>query len=543
VLDALSAILPDITGVRGRNSVFWQILLCHHVVTLCGIVEDIFVRQKSLSEREYVIGVPNDKLQFVTPASWSESIDLISNNDKFRCFMASILLGKSYEKKEKVSYNFFKAYRITENSSRIDQIKARLKHFLKNPHKLSNIILKIYYKWLGSFFSNKDKVRALIWDNPALFYSLPMDNFVFRNVLIKKNKSSILQEKISVDKVIREKIKKAVPSPIGEFLAYTLPICCIEGLQQIVEEVNIKSLKKFKNIERIYSHGHIIAEYDFWRVAAALLADRGLNIYFVQHGGALNYYSHPSFLMEGGLAGEFISWGLDSWHVWHKKSFLHKPPRPMPSLYLGQLKKNKGKIIKRTVKKKWKALFLVFAENKWIKWLYNPLFPDLACDYFKREKTLFDFFENQKDSAIKVFSIEYGWYHKDWIETKYPSLHCIVGSKNFIDFIPEAEIIIVDYNATGFLEVLVLEVPFLATWDRRWWRGNEVFEKCLNMLEEAGIFYEDPKELIEDYENIICKDINAWWDQRKIDVVREVAKHIALTSETAYKEWYDELSK
>lgn len=542
VLEALSLIMPKITGVhKGRR--FWDLLLGHHITAVCGIIEDCITRMHSLPEKDYILGVSGET-SLEVPISWRDSNNLIFVDDAFRRWVNSTILSKTFDRSETVDYQVGGTFRFDDQPSIKNKLNYYFYRLMNNHHLVYSRLKGLYRNHVSAFFRDPKKVRSLIWDNFHFFYSLKDPGYIFRSELIKGEEESSTLDYGQADAEKRDLLRKEIESPVGEILAQTLPLCSLEGLKEIVACVDLSRLDIYPSLNRIYSHGQIIVEYDFWRVAGALLADKGMQIISVQHGGGINYYSHPSKFLESQMIDENISWGFKDWHIKRKDKFSYFPPRPLPSKYLSHLKKVKAKQYQCEKNKKWEAIFLVLAENRGIKWLYSPLFPDLAHDYFQRENVLFRYFNDRKNSVVKIYPVEYGWNHKQWVDEKFVHMTSIVGGKNFVDLVKDARLVIIDYNSTGFLEMLTLGSPFLCTWNRKWYRGHDLFEACVDQLKQAKIFYETPEELVKEYEKNIHQDINTWWYQSdRVNIVRTIAEKIALTSENVDEIWSLELNR
>lgn len=245
---------------------------------------------------------------------------------------------------------------------------------------------------------------------------------------------------------------------------------------------------------------------------------------------------------------EFISWGFKRWGYStdrKKESLTSRILKPLPSLKLSKQKYASREVKPNTgQQKQWEAVLLLLTESKKIKWLYNPVLPDMAHDYYSRQKVLLDFFGYQPRTLAKLYPKEFGWNQRLWIENEYPQVTIEYKKKNFIDHAQNAEISIIDYNSTGFIQVIALELPFVCTWNRRWFRGDDLFEECLLELEKVGIYHDHPSKLVNAYIKDISPDIESWWmEPSRIEAVRLLAKNFALTSANYRSKWYNELSR
>lgn len=533
ILEILSDALPALTGVPAGER-FWRTYLGFHVTMLAGIVEDIKHRRASLPEKDYILGVPaGAETQVQVPYSWRDTWQYLQFCDDFKWHVMSISLKEHYHKQELVPYLRFPLRKIVKKS---DEIYTK---FLQSGHR------RIFRKMLSVLphpfgFSAKSALRqntlpSLVWDRYQMedFDFKKLDAAFFPEWYNKAVKPRFIP---CVDKKKRAGLKESLPKPYGELFSETLPLLDLEGLPHMVKLVKDSGLRTYENIERIYTHGQAFADDGARRVLFSLLADAGKNTVAIQHGIGHAYFAHSGLLPERVIADEHIYWGRGYTDGAQKA-------RVLPSIYLSRLKQKLPYIAYARKKRIWDALFVVLEENRYIKWLYSPLFPDLAEDYFKRQKKLFDYFCVKAHTAIKIYPVTYGWGQFDWIKARYPRARVFNAGK-FVNYAHSSKLVIVDYLGSSLLEILAMGTPFLACWNRRWFRGVRRFEEHLDKLIEAGVFYERPEELIQAYITKIRPDTAAWWqDDKRQGIIKAMAEDFALTSNKVNEEWQEEFLK
>jgi putative transferase (TIGR04331 family) len=532
LLEQLGRIMPSLTGVNTGKR-FWGILLGHHVISLTGIIQDIITRHQALPEKDYILGLPYDDnhIRENIPYSWSDAMELIFFDDCFRWHAMGLYLKRYYGNYELIAYSNFPRKRIAESLNEL--ITTTPQKYLKWLYKKVNSTL------LGS---QRHKEPSTLPNNHSLIW----DRYQLSNFDFTKLGATFLSEEFiphvrslpyfSVDTEKRKNIKNSLPQPYGELLSVSLPVMAVEGLSSLVNLIEANKRQRFEKIKNIYTHGQGFTDEEPKRALLALLADHGKKIVSIQHGGGATYYAHSGIFLDKVIADEYISWGPG--YSDYNETADSNQTKFLPSIYLTHLKQNR----QGNKKRKWDVLFVVLEEGRYIKWLYSPLFPDMAHDYFTREKVLFDYFCMEK-AAVKVYPETYGWGQADWIRAKYPAAKLLIGGR-FVDYALQSRIVIVDYNSTAFLEMLALGRPFLSTWNRRWFRGNNLFEKYIDNLIDLGVFYEQPEALVESYSKIISPDIELWWNESKRQrVLKEMANNFALTSENAYEEWKEEFRR
>lgn len=535
ILDSLANILPDLTGVN-KNKRFWRVLLGHNVIALTGIVEDIKIRHSSLLEKNYILGLPsNDYPQDYIPYSWKDVGEYLLYSSFFRRYVISLYLKDYYINHEFLEYAKIPHRKI---SRRIDELYTMA--FQENCRAL----IKKVKSCLFHHFSPWNKVKGLYDNTSSLIYDFynidyldykKWDVALLHGNYLNRIKLPFL---FQTDNEKRKLLRNFLPHPYGDLLSKILPIITLEGLPLAVRLIEKKINSRFKSIKSIYTHGQAFSTDWSKRTLLAMLADEGKIIVSIQHGGEPIYFANSAMFMDRIIADEYISWGTGYSNF--SDAFNVNNTRVLPSIYLNSLKRKSSVSNK---KKKWDVLFVVLEEDRYIKWLYSPLFPDMAYDYFKRQKALFDYFCVGRRTAIKVYKITYGWGQSNWIKSKYPSAKLLVTGR-FVDYALKSRVVIIDYNSTSFLEMLATERPFLATWNRRWFKGEKLFETFIDKLIDVGVFYEQPEALIESYNEDISPDVELWWrETKRQEVVREMANNFAMTSNVLYEKWSEELKR
>lgn len=518
LLDVLSRIMPGLTCVNKGNR-FWRLFLAHYIITLTGVVEDISIRQRALPEKDYILGFPYEsRYSRFPPFSWNENPNFVQTDVHFRLYTMALCIKHFYKKSEFVDYRI------------IPERKLKDKNVIRiMTYEIGRVIRKI---------KNINKLMARL--QHSNFYSLIYDCYPRRDLfyncgtmILNKKNNNIKTDMIHVnlDHERRGKIKEYLPFPYGEIISLSLPVLAFEGLPILIKLAENKIGNEFKKIRNVYTHGQAFSGNDLQRVILSILAEKGMNIISIQHGTGASYFAHSGLFLERFIADKYIACGAGS--IDKINPYATNETIVLPSIYLSGLMGKKKKKIK------WDVLFVVLEENRFIKWLYSPLFPDMAFDYFSREKKLFDFFCKNKKSAIKIYPISY-WGQAKWIRKRYPKTDLLIKGE-FIDYSLSSQLVIIDYNSTAFLEMLALNQPFLATWNRRWFCGNNLFEEFIDKLIDVGVFYEEPEVLIDSYNKVVSKDIDHWWkEDRRQHIIKEMAKNIALTSDTVYESWRNE---
>ena len=521
ILSKLTEILPSLVQTENVDRSFWRLLLGNYVVRMSGIIKDIEKRYISLPEKDYIIVKSREEFSYDIPASFSEFQSLVSDS-MFRIYMSELFLTEKFN-----------------DTLYLDYLAAKDGEPYPSRYSIRSRDIMLFRK-IRKYFNkhnpliNRTNAKAIVWDNINFFADINPKYYLAGDFIFESNH---IDKTPKVDPIIRQTIENELGGFIGKIFALTFPIGLLEGLRNNIESIDLKKLDSYPNLQRIYTHGRIMVDNDKKRVLASLLHSRGFEVFSIQHGGTMNYLSHPSFYTEGEIPTNLISWGSSVGDNLHNEAITRKTPKIIPSLYLKSVKDNV-----RDSKKKWRVIIITLNEDRQLKWIYSPIFPDMAYDYFKRQKILFESFSEVENVLVKLYPYEYGWYQLDWLINDYPKLNVDTKRKNLINLIDKAELVIMDYHATAFLETLVINKPLLCTWNREWFKGSYMFEKDIDQLKNIGIFHENPRSLIEEYQNI-SSNIQEWWrEEKRIKVMAEVKNNLLSNIDNAVDAWENELT-
>lgn len=138
----------------------------------------------------------------------------------------------------------------------------------------------------------------------------------------------------------------------------------------------------------------------------------------------------------------------------------------------------------------------------------------------------------------------YGWGQAAWIRSRYPQAQLLTSGR-FVQYAMQSELVIIDYNSSPLPEMLAMDRPFLVTWNRRWFRGSEIFERHLDDLKNVRIFHDDPESLMQTFDDIQASGgVSAWWGQaERRRALQATARDFAQASPDFAESWTEEFSK
>lgn len=514
LLEYLSEILPaELKLEIPLPARFWEVFLALYLTSVTGIVEDIRTRCQRLSDRSLVYGAPGNGTA-APPQTLKDYLRECLSRTALRihvmdaCVRGCLPISREWPvlyKEEPLAEDMERSWR---------RLPARL------VFATARIVAKV--------LSGRRGTGEIWWsDNQAAWVDLlRLGRIGFTPFKLSPRYCRIPY--IQPNRALRDRLFRKLPAPYSTVLALTFPAQALEGLEQILQAGRGIVNNLPGKAKRIYSTSCWDTQEPI-RAAVGLLAAEGAKIVSIQHGGGYGIYDvAPWSRTEYKRSDVFLSWG------WTDTSQCFSAnPRivPLPSLYLSRLAG--GRAVRRT---KWQVLLLVFSESLYPKWLYSPIFPDQAHDYFGRQKTLLDGFRAIRSVAVKLYPYEFGWRQNECLARRYPEF-AMLRHGSFVQWARCSRLCVVDYNSTGFLELLAMGRPFLATWNRRWFHGTELFERHLDTLREAGIFYESPEELVKAVSDIEPQTESWWAEPFRRKAVAAIAERYALTSKDPLPQW------
>ena len=520
LLDALVRTLPELTRVR-RGERFWKAFLGHHAIAMAGLVEDIRNRENALPDEEYVLGKPALSGEPPQAPSWASDGAYILLDASFRLRATLACLRRSYPRSETVAY--------TPAPREVVRDENALRRWLP--------LLRRATRW-----SRRLSEEGGTEGGPSLVYDFEesLDPLLSSGAALRipKDVHDVPEAgAVARDPRLRAALREALPAPYGELLSWSLPSAALEGLSLLVERLEPRLRPLASSIKRVYSQGEAFSGSEPQRAGLGLLADGGARVSIAQHGGGAIYQAHSSLFLERRISDEYLVWGEGVAAGGSAGGNGANSVRVLPSTYLAGLRG------KRKTRPRWDALCVVLEEGAHIKWLYSPLYPDLAHDYFQRERTLFDLLcSGDRRVAFKVYRWGFGWGQARWLHARYPQADLLVEG-SFIDYSLKSRLVIVDYLSTAFFEMIAMGHPFLATWNRRWFRGNAEFEPLLDGLADAGIFHEEPERLMRSFDEAV-RDPEAWWaEPRRREAVARLAERFSPISDRTLQSWREELTR
>ncbi len=251
---------------------------------------------------------------------------------------------------------------------------------------------------------------------------------------------------------------------------------------------------------------------------------KGANLVDFQHGGCFGIFLS--------IPDENLSLEKDVLYTWGWSDSGNNKIKALSSPYLSRLKN------KHTIKNN-KILFVSSGIMKYPHMLYSFLLPDDMPKYFKDKKIFFDNLPGHIVSHILYrLPLPYrrDWKEKEFIKSKFPSIRFLLND-TLVDWMKIAKLVIIDHNATSFLEAFTINVPSVLFWDHDVMLIRPEAEEYFSLLRKAGILYKNPQGAANKV-NEIYKDPQSWWLSPEVQKAKNIfCDNFAYTNKNWLAEW------
>ena len=282
-----------------------------------------------------------------------------------------------------------------------------------------------------------------------------------------------------------------------------LPTLYLEGYESILKSV--KKLPWPSTPKAIFTSNSFF-EDEFFKVWAAEMVSKGTPLFIGQHGGnygvSLFNFSEDH---EVKISDNYFSWG---WEDENRKWI-----RPLFNLKMIHARQS------------WNPngnLFVVtMALPRYSYHIYaipiSSQYLDYLNDQFRFVSALPNFL--QREILVRVFPEDFGWSQEDRWKARFPEIRIDDGKTAMKIRISQCRIYISTYNATTFLETLLLNVPTIIYWNPFFWELREDAIPYFDELRNVGILHDTPESAAAKVSEV-WQNIQGWWLQDSIQDAR-----------------------
>jgi putative transferase (TIGR04331 family) len=167
------------------------------------------------------------------------------------------------------------------------------------------------------------------------------------------------------------------------------------------------------------------------------------------------------------------------------------------------------------------ALMVEMAMSRYIYHMYSVPVASQWLDYFDDQVRFVDALPQnlREELLIRLYGQDYGWCQKQRWQDRFPQIHLDDGIVPIAELVKKSRIYISTYNATTFLESLVMNVPTIIFWNPKHWELRASAQPYFDRLKEVGIFHGTP-ESAADKMMKVWDDVPNWWHQSEIQEAR-----------------------
>ena len=317
-------------------------------------------------------------------------------------------------------------------------------------------------------------------------------------------------------------------------LAINFPVIYLEGFIKLRSIVNEYIRDR---VPKIFCSVGGLLPTEFGKFYLAELTNRGSRVINVQHGGnyGVNRY-HQYEAYEISISDKFWCWG------WAGLESDYDKLEDAPSLKLSShLRLNNSNAFLNNDS-------LLFVGTSHPRYLYRFWNFPVGTQWGEYLKGQIEFIQKTGKSLFQKIVyrpgiVEFGWKFPERIKRRFPTLKIDDINSSFIKQLQQCRLVVIDHNATCFLETLAVNHPTIVFFDHRLFEIRDSALRYFNMLKKVGIFFETPGEAAQ-HASRIYDDVGKWWLSEEVQHCRSIfVKHFALSSPYAEKNFAGSLLK
>ncbi len=496
LLEDLSLELNRIHGLK-KNSDSWEVIIGKWLLGFIYISYNNYILcKKTISEQKisYILMMNSDKYSLHT----KETIDLfwatrdsewnLSLNSKIINF-----LNVDIEKKIiKLENDKFDKYKSTSN--KLILLKNNL---LKIFNKLGNKSNTLIYSTSFNIIQEK-KLELLLGQIPKFWTK--------ENPKYTKSYDQNLRKKITFEKNSEDEFENFLRSILSD----ALPLFILESFRDLEKQMIEKNLPLTPS--KVFTcYGYAYDE--LFKIYLSKIKEKKIPIYIGQHGN--NYFTsiNTNYLTEFNSCDKFISWGVKgadkivpgfNFNTINRQTNYTKKGNLLivcGAIGTGQLPINRNNQDEKSVNT---VLHLV-----------------------KRLKINKNFLKIRPHSTH--FDSYNGYYYRNYF--KKLNINRNLLKKNIFKLIKKSRVVFFNYDSTGLLENLSLNIPTVCFWNDTYSHINDQYIGKYKKLVEGKILFESLDDLI-DHLNKYWDNIDDWWLSSKTqNAIKDFNKNFNIKSQ------------
>lgn len=481
---------------------FWEMLIGHWLIRFISTMSNRFYSLKNALENYDISQInflysPNYKISTLDTVSFTYATNCeVWNNMVFLKLFNFFSINKIRTSFIKISDTNFQYSRI---NTKKNNYKQKLKKFIF--YLLSNFVKNNNAVIFNSYLSSLDEIKLSIYLNQIPFFY----DEVSYEINFQYNRDHV--------DIFPRDSKKSLFQFLNQHIYSALPIIYLEKffqIQSIINSLNWPKKPKFIFTSNGFDTNEV---FKFW---TAKNAELSIPFFVGQHGNnyGQNLLQGRMFWPERSTADGFITWGWDD--------------NARNNLVGFNFKKGFKKIQK--LKDGGLVLVNTCAQFRWQPW-------DSVEEFKKNLNEQYNFLDNisqnlrgnitvrlHHTSVIK-HNIEQ-FNEKGYLIKKYPFVKIDDGHSKLQTLIDKNKLFVFSYDATGILEFLLSDIPFVAFWPNE--TSHIIDDKLILGLYkdfyELGIFFKNGKDAADSI-NKNWHQIQEWWNSKRVIIAKDNFKN------------------
>ena len=497
ILVSLTLSLNEIHSVNFSNK-YWRILIGPWLGIFIQVIYDrweMIQKALDLEEELFCIITENDINKHV-PNDMSEFLSVISSDKWNQYIFESIIIETNIIKPIKSQINYGER-----------DLKSKINIKKKN-HKLSiKLFLKLFFSFFSKLLTKSNSpfiVSSYLSRKNELKMALKNKCFPFRSNFKKPN--SYIFSNLKRDFNINYKTNNSFEKFMLKSITKQIPKVYLEGYESLIKEVENLGLPK--RPKYIFT-SNAWMEDDLFKCYTAFQSLKKIPLFIGQHGG---HYGTGKFSFtedhQLSISDKFISWG------WTNKKFNNKI---IPLGYLKLIKSKSKNSYKNT-----KLLIITCSLPRYSYHLYSILISSQWINYFEDQCKFVDSLDEKIKplSTVRLAETDHGWNQLIRWKMKFPDLNYDLNTKPLIHQLRKAKLVVSTYNATTFLESMLMNIPTVIFWNPNHWELRDDAIPFYEELEKVKIFHKNPISA-SNHINMVWEGVDIWWNSDQVQSVKE----------------------
>ncbi|QOI43084.1 LIC12162 family transferase [Leptospira interrogans] len=476
-----------------KSEKYWSVVLVRYIHSFIHIYYDRYLRLLVLKNHVHTkLRIKVLKHSKILIRNENDFFDLATDSHYYNLNLLSDFIRKNDYGNKIIAFDIEDPL---EKKQKIDSF------WKKNKQRSKSIIKNLYLELLKYRYNKINSVRM------GLIYGLSEKQKIELLPNLKKGFSVQSQSDMRIETICADKksfsmkvLDFEVQSEFEEALSENF-------FRYIPEEFKVLKIVK-KNPYKIWLGMDV---YNSNRFLLADTLENGGCWYSIQHGGGYGQISNfPLGKIEYSLSNGFISWG---WKYDHSGYGGNIYPLSSPSLSrLGTHHRKNDEILIIT------HTYFVYSIR-----LQSIMLPEMVLDYSNNLINFCNHIKRKNSYKYSVKTTKMSWANDGYLKKMLPNGVEILNSDNFdvVERMKNSALCVVDHMSTSYLQALAMNVPILLFWDSNHFKESSDFKMFLDLLKEAGIFFNDPILAANKLNEVLDIGVENWWLDEKIQAVRQ----------------------